>query len=155
MSDSISIAGSITSLRSEARPGDRVPSAAALRALLLLGCVAVASAAALASEAAAIVRADPELSYLLRGMAAIKACLCAAAVGVLFWRFGHGLSQRSAAAYLIGAWLMTGATMLVWQLSLISLAAMAFHVGEFTLLFTAWRDRAALPERQRGARRAS
>ena len=73
-------------------------------------------------------------------MAAIKAVIVLAAAAVLFWRFGHPVLQRTAAAYLVGAWLSAGATMLVWQLSFIPLAAVTFHASEFTLLFVAWRD---------------
>jgi len=43
-------------------------------------------------------------------------------------------------AYLVGAWLAAGATMLIWQLSLIVPAALAFHAGELLLLVTAWGD---------------
>ncbi|MBC8059002.1 MAG: hypothetical protein H7Y61_20735 [Rhizobiales bacterium] len=115
-------------------------SPAALRTLLLAGCIASVAAAAWVGEPAASVRADPELAFLLRGMAGIKAAIVLAAVGVLFWRFGHAVSKRSAGAYLVGAWLLAGATALVWQLSFVPFAALAFHAGEFTLLFVAWRD---------------
>jgi hypothetical protein len=114
----------------------------ALRLGLLLGCaVSVLLAAWLAAPASAL-RADPELVFLLRGMALIKAALVLAAVGVLCWRFGQPVLPRVAGAYLAGAWLTAGATMLVWQLSLIPLAALVFHVGEFMLLWVAWRDHA-------------
>ncbi len=124
-------------------PSRRTPahdSPAARRAILLIGCFASVAAAAWLGEPAAMVRADPELAYLLRGMAAIKAAIVLAAVGVLLWRLGRPLPQRIAAAYAVGAWLIAGSSMLIWQLSLIPLAAVAFHVGEFTLLFAAWRD---------------
>jgi hypothetical protein len=78
---------------------------------------------------------------LLRGMAMIKGFLATAAVGALLWRFGHPLSTRMAVVYLGGAWLAAGAAMLVWQLTLIPLAALVFHLGEITMLVTAWRDR--------------
>ena len=35
---------------------------------------------------------------------------------------------------------LPGATMLVWQLTFIPLAAVFFHAGEFLLLLVAWRD---------------
>lgn len=115
-------------------------SSAGLRFLLFAGCLASVVLAAWAGEPARYLRADPELAFLLRGMAAIKAVIVLAALGVLSWRFGHTVSQRMAAGYLMGAWLTAGATVLVWQLSFIPLAALVFHAGEFTLLFVAWRD---------------
>lgn len=127
---------------SRAMPAAQVVSPFALRSLLVLGCtVSVLLAAWLAAPATAL-RADPELVFLLRGMALIKAAIVLAAVGVLCWRFGQPVLPRVAGAYLAGAWLTAGATMLVWQLSFIPLAALVFHVGEFTLLWVAWRDHA-------------
>lgn len=113
----------------------------AQRALLLAGCVASAAVAAWLGEPSARLNADPELARLLRGMALIKAGLVAAALGLLMWRSKYALAPRLAVAYGVGAWLMAGATLLVWQLTCIPLAALAFHAGEFLLLFVAWRDR--------------
>jgi hypothetical protein len=125
-------------------PGSARPAAmshaAALRSLLVAGCIASIAIAAWLGEPAAFVRADAELAQLLRGMAAIKAIIVLAAVGVLLWRFGQPVPRRTAIAYLLGAWLIAGATTLVWQLSFVPLAALAFHAGEFTLLIAAWRD---------------
>jgi hypothetical protein len=84
-------------------------------------------------------------------MAVIKACLVAAAVGVLLWRLGQSLPQRTAKAYLVASWLLAGATMLIWQLSFIPLAALVFHAGMFMLLFAAWRDQGAKTPRRRDA----
>jgi hypothetical protein len=112
-----------------------------LRALLLCGCLATVAIAAWIGRPEAYLAADADLARLLRGMALIKGFLALAAVGVLLWRFGHPLSQRMAGAYLVGAWLAAGASMLVWQLTLIPLAALVFHLGEITMLLTAWRDR--------------
>ena len=64
-----------------------------------------------------------------------------AAVGVLLWRFGHPTPPRMATAYIAGATLIVGASVLIWQLVHIPAAAIAFHAGEFTLLIAAWRDR--------------
>ena len=80
-------------------------------------------------------------------MAVIKAALVVAVIGVLLWRFGLSTPQGVAVAYLIGIWLMAGATMLVWQLTLIPVAAVGFHVGELALLLVALRDYRAGPIR--------
>jgi hypothetical protein len=45
-----------------------------------------------------------------------------------------------AAGYLAGAWLATSATVMMWQLTSIALAAVLFHVGEIAPLVLAWRD---------------
>lgn len=122
--------------------------ATALRAGLLAGCAASVCAALWLGDPRPALDADVELARLLRGMAVIKAAICLLALGALWWRFGHPTSRRLAAAYLLGAWLVAGASMLVWQLTLVPAAAIAFHAGELTLLIAAWRD-------GRGERRAA
>jgi hypothetical protein len=113
---------------------------AALRGLLLLGCVISAAMAFRLGDPTAYLAADPELAQLLRGMAVIKAGIVIAAIGVLLWRFGRPMSPPLAAIYLVGAWLLSAATLLVWQLTLIPLAAIGFHAAELSLLVVAWRD---------------
>ena len=130
-----------------AKPEATATSPAMLRALLLSGGALAVAIALVCGAPEARLRADAELAFLLRGMAAIKACLVAAAAGVLWWRFGHPIGRGTAAAYLLGAWLMAAATALVWQLTLIPFAALAFHVGGFALLVVAYRDRDALRKR--------
>jgi hypothetical protein len=58
---------------------------------------------------------------------------------LLVARFGHPVAPRLVAIYLAGAWAMAGASMLVWQLASIPLAALVFHAGESALLLAAWR----------------
>ena len=116
-------------------------SPAALRRLLVIGlAVSVASALWLA-EPSAYLQSDPQLAFLLRGMAALKALMVAAAAGVLWWRLGHPIGPGLAAVYLVGCCSMAAASVLVWQLSLIPLAALAFHLGGFAVLLAAWSDR--------------
>lgn len=113
---------------------------ALLRSLLLTACaVAVATAAAL-GHPAAFIAADPELAFLLRGMAAIKAAIVLAAVAVLVWRFARPVPQRTALAYIAGVAVLAAATTLIWQLSFIPFAAIVFHLAEFVVLVAAWRD---------------
>jgi hypothetical protein len=111
-----------------------------LRSLLILGCVVAVSAAAVLGEPASLVRADPQLALLLRGMAVIKAAIVLSAIGILVWRFGHPVSNRLALAYIVGASVLAGASMLIWQLSFIPLAALGFHVAAFVVLVAAWHD---------------
>jgi hypothetical protein len=112
--------------------------------LLSLGCagsvaVSMAVAASLGGPQVYL-RADRELAALLRDMALIKAFIVMAAVGVLFWRFGHGIGRGLAVMYLVGACLLAGATTLIWDLTSIGLAALVFHVGGFMLLCAAFAD---------------
>lgn len=111
-----------------------------LRAMLLAGCaLAVALAASLGDPASYLV-ADPQLARLLRGMALIKGAIALAAAGALWWRLKWPISGRMAAAYLAGGSLLAGASMMVWQLTMIPLAAIGFHAVEISLLCVAWRD---------------
>lgn len=116
-------------------------SPALLRSLLVIGCVAAALLAAASGEPGALVRADPQLAFLLRGMAAIKAALVLGAIAVTRWRFGWQVPPGLAAAYIAGTSALAGASVLIWQLSFIPLAAAVFHVAAFVVPVAAWRDR--------------
>lgn len=142
----------------DARPADAAARPAApasatllLRATLLLGCLAAVALAAAFGRPAASLQADPDLAFLLRGMAAIKAALVLAALAAVLWRLGHPVTQKAAQAYGVGVWLMAAACVLVWRLTSIPFAAIVFHLGEFTLLFTAWRDVPALRQARQTA----
>lgn len=121
-------------------PRRRTSHALQLRAALLVGCAATLLAAGWYGQPEAVLKADPELAQMLRGMALIKAAMVLAAIGLLAWRFGHPIGRRQATVYLVGAWLAAGGTMLIWQLTHIPAAAVLFHLGEFGFLLTAWRD---------------
>ncbi|WP_273452504.1 hypothetical protein [Nevskia ramosa] len=116
---------------------------ASLRFNLLLGCATAVAMAVWLGVPVPTIADDPELARLLRGMAAIKAAIVVVTVAVLHWRFGRALSARLASLYLVGAWLISGASMMIWQLAQIPTAAFSFHLGAFVLLATAWRDRAS------------
>jgi hypothetical protein len=129
-----------------ARPStseDRIPHgrSALLRVTLLTGCLAAVFFAAAAAQPSAHLLADADLALLLRGMALIKAALSLAALAVLLWRFGRPVGVGLTVSYLVGAWLVCGASMAIWQLAAVPLAAVLFHAGELTLLVAAWRDR--------------
>jgi hypothetical protein len=113
--------------------------------LLLAGCALVALGANALGDPAFLLTADPDLAILLRGMALIKAALVAAGLAILWWRFRWPVSTGVAAGYLMGACLVTGATMMIWQLTYIAASAAAFHIGELTLLVLAWRDHRKAP----------
>jgi hypothetical protein len=114
-----------------------------LGGMLLSGCVLAVLAAAAVSRPEPLLQADPELARLLRGMALIKAAIVVASLTALLWRFGRPLSNGLTCAYLAGAWAAASASMMIWQLEFIPTAAVTFHLGELTLLVTAWRDHAS------------
>ena len=114
---------------------------APLRTALVVGCLIAVAIAAAVGRPQELLASDPDLAFLLRGMAVIKSGLVLAAAGVLLWRFGHPVSPRLASVYLISAWLGATASMLIWQLTFISWAAIAFHAGGLSFVAAAWFDR--------------
>lgn len=131
-----------TALRSEPA------SAAARRTAWLAAAVAAAAALALVvGDPQPLLQADPDLAWLLRGMAAIKGLLVAAAVVAIAWRLRRPAPPALAAAYVAGVAGLAAATASIWQLSHIVPAALLFHAAEIALLVLAWRDGAVLPRR--------
>ncbi len=124
--------------RSSARERLRAP--VVLRFVLLVGLVAVVVVAAVVRSPSAATVADAKLVSLLRGMALIKAGIALVAVALAAWRFGRPIPSAVAFGYLVGAWCLAGAAVLIWQLSFIPAAAVIFHVGMLGLLALAWRE---------------
>jgi uncharacterized membrane protein YecN with MAPEG domain len=110
------------------------------RTVLLVVCVAAVLAAAWVGEPARVVQADLALAQLMRGMALIKGAIALGAVALLLWRFGWPVGKPAGLAYVVSAALMAGATMLIWQLTFIPLAAALFHIGALAMLLVGWRD---------------
>jgi hypothetical protein len=121
----------------------RLGDAGRLRFLLVAGALLAASAAYAVGDPTAYLQADAKLGILLRGMAVIKAMISLAAMGALWWRFGRPIAPATAGVYLVATWMTAAASMLVWQLWHIGIGAVAFHAGELTLLFVAWREHRA------------
>jgi hypothetical protein len=115
-------------------------SSALMRFVLLTACLLSVLAAYWVGEPARVVQVDPGLAPLLRGMALIKAAIALGAVALLLWRFGWPVGKPAALAYVVSAALMAGATMLIWQLTFIPLAAALFHIGALAMLLVGWRD---------------
>ncbi len=120
-------------------------SATTRRLWLVGGCIAATALALRLADPTAPSRFEPDLVTLLRGMAAIKTLLVAAAMALLAWRLGRPVTTRIATAYVTGASFVAGATAMIWQLSSIVPASAVFHAGLLTLLVAAWRDEAPLP----------
>lgn len=117
-----------------------VATATVARSGLVAGCALAVLAGLALGDPTPRMAADPEVALLLRGMAAIKAVLLLGALALLAWRLGRPLPRWMAAVYVGGACVMAFATALIWQLTALPLAAVAFHAAEITLLVTAWRD---------------
>lgn len=133
-----------TSITPSAPPRASVPASGlrplASRIALLATCLGAGLASAALADPAAMAGVEPELVLLLRGMAVLKAGLALAAVALAFWRFGRPVSLLSAAGYVVGVSTLVAASVLIWFLSFIAGAAIAFHVGALGLLVLAWRD---------------
>jgi len=110
------------------------------RPVLVIGMLLVAATVVVATSPAPVAMMDASYIRLMRGMAMIKALLVVIAAAVLWWRLARPVPRRFAAGYLLGAWLMVAASVLIWQRSAIGAAAILFHTGELSLLFLAWRD---------------
>lgn len=85
--------------------------------------------------------ADPELARLLRGMAALKAGIALAAVGLVAWRLAYPSSLRFAGGLVSAAALMAAGPVLMWHVAPVGAAALLFHAGMALLLVLCWADR--------------
>jgi len=112
-----------------------------LRSALMAGCAIAISLAGYLSESNGFTQADPALARLLRGMALIKGVIALAIAAAVWWRFGRPVFKPVAATYLLGSWILMGSTTLIWQLSVIPLAAILFHASALSMLVVSWRER--------------
>lgn len=85
--------------------------------------------------------ADPELTWLLRGMAVLKSALALGAVGLVAWRLGYPASRGLAAGLIAAAALMAAGPVLIWHIAPVGAAAVLFHAGMALLLVLCWADR--------------
>ncbi len=117
------------------------------RAILVAGCIAAALAAAAAGDPPALQVSDPAGAALLRGVAWFHAAIIALGLILLWLRLRFRLSAPWIAGYFGCTWLAVAANMLIWQLTAIVPAAIAFYAGQAILLLLAWNDRAPAPLR--------
>ncbi|MEO1090385.1 MAG: hypothetical protein AAFX81_07125 [Pseudomonadota bacterium] len=110
------------------------------RGLLLVACVVAAMAAAVVGDPSMMQADDPELAWLLRGMAVIKLMMTALALALVWWRFGRPTPPAFAVGYGLVLVLMCTATVLVWQLSFLAYVSPLFHGGLITLGLLALKD---------------
>ena len=119
---------------------------------LLAGAMAGLAVGGHASAAAA----DPELTRLLRAMAALKLLFVAAAAAAVLWRLQAPARPALLAGYAASAAAMTAGPGLIWFASHIVLASVLMHGGLAASLLLLWRDGACgkLLEQALHARRA-
>jgi hypothetical protein len=120
-------------------------SAPTWRVALVASCTVAVVAAIVLGRPDAHLVADAELALLLRGMAALKAAMVAAALVLVLWRLGRPVARRNALVYVIGTAALSAATALIWQLASIPAAALVFHLAGLALMLAAYRDDAVSP----------
>jgi hypothetical protein len=112
-------------------------------ALLVLVCAMAAAGWLLAGNPTqpALLESDAELAMLLRFMAAVKAVMALAVLGVTTWRLGHPATPPIALLYLAAVSLMGAAPGVIWQLSHVGVGAGLFHAGLLLFLGALLADR--------------
>ena len=98
---------------------------------LLIVVVATAAVAWLISGSArpSPLDGDAELAALLRFMAAVKATIALAVLGVTAWRLGHPAPAPVALLYVAAVTLMAAAPGVIWQLAHVGVGAAFFMPG--------------------------
>lgn len=124
------------------------PGRVALTAIMLAGCAISAAVAHLIapSVVATATASDPELARLMQGMAFIKLAFVAAMAGLLVWRFGRPMTPAITLGYLSCIWMVSAATVLIWQSSWLGMASVLFHGAGFAFMVLGLRDDRVLPD---------
>ena len=91
-------------------------------------------------SAHAVALAGPDLTRLLRAMAAIKAMMALAAAGVVLWRLGAPASPVQLAAYALACAAMGAGPGLIWNMEHVGLGALLLHAGLAANIILLWRD---------------
>lgn len=131
----------------------------ALAMAVVLAAVTAFAVGQDAASAQAVQAAGPELTRVLRFMAAVKAILALAASWLAWWRLGYPATPRLAVACIAACALMAAGPGLIWSMEHAALGAVMVHAGLLLMLILGWADRAGLQEvatsagRRRAARR--
>jgi len=109
--------------------------------VVVLGCIAAGLlATGDAARAHAVAAAGPELTRLLRAMAAIKSLMAVAAVGAVLWRLGAPVRLPWLAGYAVAAAAMAAGPGLIWDMAYVRMGALALHGGLLMAIVMLWRD---------------
>jgi hypothetical protein len=110
------------------------------RAGLIAACALSIGLAAWAGHPTGYLEADPALAHLLRAMALIKGLIVLGALGAALWRYGWEITAPVAVGYAACIAVLAGSATLIWQLTLIPLAALMFHAALIGLVYVGWRE---------------
>ena len=110
-----------------------VAAAGRRRIVLALAVLAAVTLAALLGEPRPSILADADLTFLLRGMALIKAAIAAAVMALIYWQAGQVTSQGRFIAYVVATAVLAGTAVLVWQLAVLQATSIVFHATLLTL----------------------
>jgi len=107
---------------------------------LIAACALSISVAAWAGHPAGYLQADPALAHLLRAMALIKGLIVLGALGAALWRYGWPIAAPVALGHAACIAMLAGSATMIWQLTLIPLAALMFHGALLGMLYLGWRE---------------
>lgn len=115
-----------------------------VKARLALAAVLLVSVIAGLGLVPAAPAGDPDLTRLIRAMAAIKAVLVAAAALAVIWRMRYRSAPAVFAAYAASLAAMGSGLGMMWTLSWPVASTVLLHGGFVALMVLAFRDRALL-----------
>lgn len=114
------------------------------QAVILLAIVGGALAGVMTTDAAASARAvahaGPDLTRLLRAMAALKAAMAAGVAGAVLWRLKTPAPAAWLAAYATACAAMAAGPGLIWDMVRLGSGALLLHAGLIAAAVLVWRD---------------
>ncbi len=120
---------------------------------MMLGvCTILACSAVLAVGGPSTTALDPDLTRLMRFMAALKGGFALVALAACAWRLGRPAASWRKAVYVVGPGAMAAGALALWQGQAVGLATIGLHAGMFALLATALTDEAFIPAQSRATR---
>jgi len=125
------------------RPGV-VAAPATARAVFAVALVAALGVGLLATgtqdSAHAVAAAGPELTRLLRAMAAIKSVMAASAAAAVWWRLGMPVGPARLVAYALSGAAMASGPAIIWMMAHVGFGALLLHGGLAAAILLLWRD---------------
>ncbi len=92
------------------------------------------------ASTAAVDRAGPELTHLLRAMAALKLLMGAGLVAGVWWRLSDPVGPVRLALYAAAAAAIASGPALIWGMVHVGAGAALLHAGLAAALLLLWRD---------------
>ncbi len=109
--------------------------------LVAVACAALAGGLVVnGGSAHAVAQAGPDLTRLLRAMAAIKVMLAVGATAVVLWRLQSPISVGRFSLYVLATAGMAAGPGLIWTMAHVALGAFALHAGLIVSVLLLWRD---------------